>query len=92
MIYSFPCAVLFNPFMSNGLFYLSCLDTSFSNRNGCLIGFTEIPVFNANGVDPDQTPRSSTSDLGLHCLPPSLLWDARPKRVELFLQQLDIPY
>ena len=27
----------------------------------------EIPVFNANGVDPDQTPRSAASDLGLHC-------------------------
>ena len=24
----------------------------------------------ANGVDPDQTPRSAASDLGLHCLPP----------------------
>ena len=22
----------------------------------------------ANGVDPDQTPRSAASDLGLHCL------------------------
>ena len=29
-------------------------------------------------VDPDQTPRS---DLGLHCLPISLLWDARHKWV-----------
>ena len=27
-------------------------------------------------VDPDQTP-SVASDLGLHCLPKSLLWDAR---------------
>ena len=26
----------------------------------------EIPVFNANSVDPDQTPRSAASDLGLH--------------------------
>ena len=39
----------------------------------------EIPVFNANSVDPDQTPRSAASDLGLHCLPMSLLWDARHK-------------
>ena len=30
--------------------------------------------FNANSVDPDQTPRSTASDLGLHCLPMSLLW------------------
>ena len=35
--------------------------------------FTEIPVCNANSVDPDQTPRSAASDLGLHCLPASLL-------------------
>ena len=34
--------------------------------------FTEIPVLNANSVDPDQTPRSAASDLGLHCLPMSL--------------------
>ena len=25
----------------------------------------------ANSVDPDQTPRSAASDLGLHCLPRS---------------------
>ena len=38
--------------------------------------FVEIIELNANSVDPDQTPHS-TSDLGLHCLPMSLLWDAR---------------
>ena len=27
----------------------------------------------AKGVDPDQTPRSAASDLGLHCLPITLL-------------------
>ena len=37
----------------------------------------EIPVFNANSVDPDQTPRSAASDLGLHCLPITLLPDSR---------------
>ena len=35
--------------------------------------------FNANSVDPDQTPRSAASDLRLYCLPMSLLWDARLK-------------
>ena len=40
----------------------------------CLV---EISVFNANNADPDQTPRSVASDLGLHCLPMPLLWDAR---------------
>ena len=27
---------------------------------------------NANSVDPDQTPHSVASDLGLHCLPMSI--------------------
>ena len=27
----------------------------------------------ANSGDPDLTPRSAASDLGLHCLPPTLL-------------------
>ena len=29
--------------------------------------FIEIPVVNANSVDFDQSLRSATSDLGLHC-------------------------
>ena len=32
----------------------------------------------ANNVDPDQTPRSAVSDLGLHCLPRSHLRDNKP--------------
>ena len=39
-------------------------------------------------VDPAQTPRSAASDLGLHCLPMSLLWDARHKWVELLYSAL----
>ena len=39
--------------------------------------FVEISELNAKSVDPDQTPRSVASDLGLHCLPVFLLWDAR---------------
>ena len=35
----------------------------------------------ANSVDPDQTPRIATSDLGLDCLPVSLVWDAGQKLV-----------
>ena len=46
--------------------------------------FAEIPVFNANNVDPDQTPRFAAFDLGLHCLSMCLLWDARYKRVNGF--------
>ena len=37
--------------------------------------YTEISAFNANGVDPDQTPRRAAPDLGLQCLLLSLLWD-----------------
>ena len=41
----------------------------------------EIDVFNANSVDPDQTPRSAVSDLCLHCLPISLLRDAKHRSI-----------
>ena len=41
-----------------------------------LLCFIVIPVRNANSVYPDQTPRFAASDLGLHCLPMSLFWDA----------------
>ena len=47
--------------------------------------FLEIPELNANSVDPDQTPRPAASDLGLHCLPMSLLYDARQKWVNHFV-------
>ena len=52
---------------------------------GCsllLLCFIEIPIFNVNSVDPDQTLHSAASDLGLHCLPMSLLWDASLKSVK----------
>ena len=68
--------------MPNGLSYLNYLDRSISNLRGVgsvlllLPCFIEISVFNANRVDPDQTPRSAASDLGLHCLSMSLLWNA----------------
>ena len=39
--------------------------------------YRNIPVLYANSADPDQMPHSAASDLGLHCLPMSLLWDAR---------------
>ena len=32
-------------------------------------------MFNANNEEPDQTPHKAASDLGLHCLPMSLLWN-----------------
>ena len=39
--------------------------------------FVEISELNAKSIDSDQTPLSGASDLGLHCLPASLLWEAR---------------
>ena len=43
--------------------------------------FIKIPALDANSADPDQTPCSSASDLGLHCLP---MGYARHKRVKHF--------
>ena len=68
------------------------MDRSIFNRRGvwfvytCVLWpcFIEISVFNANSVDPDQTPRFAASDLGPHCLPmPYLLWEARLKWVNI---------
>ena len=77
--------ILVNPFMSSRLFYLIILDRYISIfRVSFLLlpCFIENPVFIANSVDPDQRMRSTASDLGLHCLPVSLLWDARHKCVK----------
>ena len=45
--------------------------------------FYRISCFNANSLGPDQTPRSVTSDQGLHCLPITLLGVSRLKWVKL---------
>ena len=37
----------------------------------------------ANSGDPDQTPHSGASDLGLHCLPITLLWVSRLQWVKV---------
>ena len=66
-----------NLFTPNGLFYRNSLDRSISNRRGVWLVFTNEYLFNANSVHPDQMPRSAASDLGLQCLPMSLLLDAR---------------
>ena len=70
--------------MQSGLSILNSLDGSIPKRMGVwlisiITMFYRIPVFDANSEDPDQTPRSAASDLGRHCLPMSLLWDARHK-------------
>ena len=48
-------------------------------RFSLLPRYIEISTFNANGIDPDQTPRLAAPDLGLHRLLLSLLWDTRHK-------------
>ena len=71
---SHPCFfTMINPFVPSGLSYINSLDKFIS----IIVMYYKIVELNANSVDPDQTPRSSASDLGLHCLPISLLWDAR---------------
>ena len=73
--------------MPSGLFYFNSLDRHICFIRGvwlllllllysCFVGFSEL---NANSVDSYQTPHSAASDLGLHCVPMSLLWDARFK-------------
>ena len=45
--------------------------------------FIEISELNANILDTGQRSHSAASDLGLHCLPMSILWDAKLKWVKL---------
>ena len=70
--------------MPNGLFYIKSLDISNSYIRSVWLVFLISMLcrnseLNANSVDPDQTPRSAASDLGLCCLQISLLWDATLK-------------
>ena len=61
--------------MTSGIFYLSSLITFISIWLVCIATvFFCSHVFNANSVDPDQTPRSAASDLDLHCLPMPLFY------------------
>ena len=57
--------------MPSGLFYHNSLGGSISYIRGVwfllLSCFVEISEFKANSVDPDQTPHSVASDLGLYC-------------------------
>ena len=91
--------ICFNPFLPSGFFYYNSLDLSISNIRGVWLDFINTMFYRnlciyANSVDPDQTPRSAASELGLRCLQMTLLWDARlywvklnmPSRVILALQ------
>ena len=80
------CPSIYKPIdliMLSGLFYLN--SSYWSTSNSRLFGsflllqcFIEIHVFNASRVDSDQIP---VSDLGLHCLPITILAVARLKWV-----------
>ena len=55
--------------MPSGIFYLTSLDYPIKGVSGyflLVMCFIEIPVFNANNVDPDQMPQNAVSDLSLH--------------------------
>ena len=73
--------------MPSAFFYNNSLGRSLSYIRGVwlvllLSCYVEVSELNANSIDPDQRPRSVASDLGLHCLPMSLLLDARLKWVK----------
>ena len=73
--------------MPSRFFYRNSLDRSVTSKRGVWLVFIITMVYRnsctyANSVDPDQTPLSAASDLGLHCLPMSLLRYARHKWVE----------
>ena len=71
--------------MINGVFYIMLL-TGLCPIEGVSAYFFLYPhvsnkmhVFNVSSVSPDKTLRPVVSDLGSHCLPLSLLLDARYK-------------
>ena len=68
--------------MPSGPVHSYQVDESISNFRGVTCTFSFLfyskSIFPlANSADPDQTPHSVVSDLGLHCLPMSQKWDAR---------------
>ena len=74
--------------MPGGLFYINSLDQFSSNIRSVWLVFIVTMFysnswFSANSVDPDQTPCSVASNLGLDCLPMPLLWDTRHKWVKI---------
>ena len=66
--------LLLYPFKPNGISHSNQLDPSISVLRdvGCFFHlFSNFNILLANSGNPDQTPRSAASDLGLHCLPMS---------------------
>ena len=74
--------ICINPHLPSGPVHPYQLDESISKFRGVWCTFSFLFYFEyifllANSEEPDQTPRSAASDLGLHCLPTSHKWDAR---------------
>ena len=67
--------------MPSGLFHINLLDQSISSRRDVWLFILLLPYFirispvNLNSIYIDQTLRPAASDLGIHCLPMSLLWN-----------------
>ena len=84
---------ILNPLYTGRLFHYCMLDKSISRFRGVgsyFITFYFIwKILSANNVDPDQMPHYVASDLGLHCLPMTLLWVSWEQRVNenLLLQE-----
>ena len=77
--------------MPSGLFNFSSLNWSISSTRDVwlvlsVVCFIKKSLVNANSVDPDQMSHFAESDLGLHCLPMFLLWDARHKCVNVHIR------
>ena len=71
-----------NPLNTGGLFhcYMSEESICYFRGVGSILSFFilfEWKILIANTVDPDQTPHNVASDLGLHCLPLTLLLVSR---------------
>ena len=60
------------PLYTGGLFHCYMLDDSICHFG--VSGLSLYSIFDGNNVDPDQTTHYVASDLGLHCLPSTLLW------------------
>ena len=53
--------------MPSGLFYINCLPEPVHFQwKECVFNFHYHPLLNGTSLDPDQSPRSVASDLGLH--------------------------
>ena len=68
-----------NPLYTGGLFHCYMLDESICPFRGVwsilsLFSMFLWKILLANTVDPDQMPHYVASDLGLQCLPMTLLW------------------